>query len=219
MRNPLSFLRIAVLVCILCGSAGSRASAQAVQTAPDSLEYQRLVSALRSGERDIDFTRLRMAYAASPAYDPYGGDPDLFRAMMAAVQARRHSEALVLADSVLARNYLDATAHLIAWMSARQSGNEERAPYHAWVARELVRSIASKDGRTPETAMVVIAIDEEYAYLRANGLEPVSQAMSVCGGNRCDVLRVRDGRSGEEFSLYFDVSIPRNRVLQRMPAP
>lgn len=71
VRNPLGFLWLPVLVCVLCGGAATRASAQASPAAPDSLEYQRMVTALRSGERDIDFTRLRMAQVASNAYAPY----------------------------------------------------------------------------------------------------------------------------------------------------
>lgn len=138
--------------------------------------------------------------------------------MMEAVQARQFGQALVLADSSLAQNYLDANAHLVAWMSARQSGNDQRAPYHAWVARGLLQSIASRDGRTPGTAMVVISVDEEYAYFRVNGLQPLDQGVEVCGQKPCDVLRVRD-EDGKEFSLYFDISIPKGWFMQRLEAP
>lgn len=212
MSNPSRLIRIAGLIWILCCTAASGAAAQ--PGGVDSLEYGRLVTALRSGERDIDFTRLRMAYVASPGYAPYG-DSRLFLAMMGAVEAEDFERALVFADSVLAQNHLEATAHLVAWMSARLSGQESRAPYHAWVARGLVQSIGGRGGRTPETAMVVIDLAEEYAYLRYHGLELLRRVLGTCGENDCDILQVRDPRSGEEYALHFDVSIPRRWFLQQ----
>lgn len=73
-----------------------------------------------------------------------------------------------------------------------------------------MRSVGETDGRTPETAMVVIDVAEEYACMRYHDLRPLKPVLSRCGESPCDAVTVRDARSGEELTLYFDVSIPGN---------
>ena len=60
---------------------------------------------------------------------------------------------------------------------------------------------------TPEEAIVVGGVDEEYAWLRENlpGFERERQDLKNIGGKHYDVLTVRN-QAGEKRVLYFDIS-------------
>lgn len=191
-------------------------SAQATTNPPS---YQELVSQLRSGKLDIDYTGLRMAYAASDRYAPYERDNDLQRAMFTAFRSRDYGRAQLLADSTLKGNFTDFNAHYIAMLSATQQGDSTRASFHGRIARGLMESINSRSGTSPDSAMVVIDIAEEYGYMRVHGLEPLSQGLGNCAGKECDHIHVRERESGKEFDLYFDVSLLKAQFLKGMRNP
>ena len=63
------------------------------------------------------------------------------------------------------------------------------------------------DGKAESTAYKVKSVDEEYEILRVFGLKPAMQSL-VTGKNKkpYDVLDATDPRTGETFSLWFDIS-------------
>jgi hypothetical protein len=65
----------------------------------------------------------------------------------------------------------------------------------------------SRDGSSPQRAVVVRSIAEEYEWMRQNcrGFRPVHQALRQIDGKPFDVLTWRNDR-GEERTAYFDIS-------------
>jgi hypothetical protein len=75
----------------------------------------------------------------------------------------------------------------------------------------LARSIiASGDGRSPETAMVVIDIQEEYDVMGVLGLRSSRQGLTSHEGRPMDQHTVV-GADGGSFPMFFDVSLPFSR--------
>jgi hypothetical protein len=101
-----------------------------------------------------------------------------------------------------------ARVDLGAMAAAYSAGDSARGQFHGAVYRGLIRSIGSRSGRTLDSAMVVITLHEEYALLRARGLEPTAVAHLHCGRTLCDQMEVIDRKSRVMSTLYFDVSIP-----------
>jgi hypothetical protein len=66
----------------------------------------------------------------------------------------------------------------------------------------------SGDGWTPETALRVIAVWEEYDVLRCLSLRCVEQALCRTGERVLDCLTVQTDEGSEPFDLYFDITIP-----------
>jgi uncharacterized protein DUF4919 len=171
--------------------------------------YDSLVARLRNGDRGIDYLSLRLAYAETPQYDPYDFRTESRTAMRAAIAAGNYGKALVVAESILATNYVDIEAHLAAAESMHALGDPAKANYHGAIARGLVESIRTyASGRTPDSAIVVISILEEYMLLASQGLERKMQALTTCGGHPCDLLESVERASGKTRRLYFNVGIP-----------
>ena len=59
--------------------------------------------------------------------------------------------------------------------------------------------LRSGDGRTPETAWIVISVSEEYSILRSFGMRLRKQALT---NDRLDKMEVE--RDGETHTLYFN---------------
>jgi hypothetical protein len=70
----------------------------------------------------------------------------------------------------------------------------------------LVKSVlGSGDGKSPETAFVVIGIDEEYSVMATLSLTLVRQALVNHGGSAFDRMEVKKRDSDEIVTLYFNV--------------
>jgi hypothetical protein len=176
-------------------------------TLPDTAEYARLLARLKGGDTGIDFRRLRLAYAATSAYQPYDVDTELRNAMFEALGKGEHARARTLADSALSKNYLDIFAHIAAAASARELMDNTAADFHRTLAQGLLASIGRGDN-SKDAPFLVISVDEEYAFLQTMGLERTTQGLSTCAGHPCDQLTVRDSQNGKTSVLYFDVTIP-----------
>ncbi len=63
------------------------------------------------------------------------------------------------------------------------------------------------DGSSPEKAVVVGSVAEEYRWMQRHhpGFQPGMQALSHIDGKPYDVLTWRNER-GEERTVYFDIS-------------
>jgi hypothetical protein len=75
--------------------------------------------------------------------------------------------------------------------------------------------MTSGDGRTPETAFVVVGVWEEYDLLNALGLQTIRQALVPLGEQSVDHMTVVSEADPEPFDLYFDVTIPMRTTAGR----
>ncbi|MEA3010896.1 MAG: hypothetical protein QOJ91_2588 [Sphingomonadales bacterium] len=72
-------------------------------------------------------------------------------------------------------------------------------------SRHVAKIMARADGATPETAYKVAGVADEYAIVRALGLQARSQSLTI-RKKPYDVLTVVDPRDGKVRQLWFDIS-------------
>jgi hypothetical protein len=175
--------------------------------------FQALVQKVKSGDMSVDFTGLRMAYAESSSYSPYGGDSNAQKALNAALLGEKWDEALKQADKVLDKNYLDSNAHFGAFVANSKKGNAEKAELHKFIVKGLLNSIQSSgDGKSMEKAFIVISVDEEYALLSFMGLRTVGHALLNDKGHSYDKMTLTDPKTNETYEFYFNVDKPFNHL-------
>ena len=174
-------------------------------------DYRSWLSRLKSGDTSINFTELRMLFAKLPEYNPYR---DLIKlrekenAMWKAYKDGKLKEALKLGNEILEKNYLRSMTHFILARVYEQSNNPEKQKFHDEVFFQLVRSIIeSGDGKTPETAMTVISIEEEYTVLDVLGFEQEFQELVNKNGKWFDHLQARNHKTGESRDFWFDINL------------
>jgi hypothetical protein len=184
------------------------APARAAETS--ALGYDELLARLKGGDTSIDFAALREAYATSPRYDPYPTDASRLKtSLFDAFAAKDCPRATDIAAKILDANYVNIDAHLIAGRCYGETGDAQRADFHQAIARGLLAAIAQTgDGESPETAFVVIAVDEELSFLRAQGYEVSDQALVNHAGRRIDRVEATDSDTGDAVVVFFDVERP-----------
>ena len=112
-------------------------------------------------------------------------------------------DAAKLAYDILERDYTSIAAH--AALSKNLSIYPTVREFHEAVKNALVKSIVnSGDGKSPETAMYVIGVAEEYEALQELGLTQESQRLEQKNNRHYDVFAVRDS-TGEKRDVYFAV--------------
>src|ERR1700748_1794791 len=148
--NPKLALRAALLVASFALPA--LAAAQTPQTDPpapivtaqkptaqdkskNDAAYDALLKRVKDGDKTVDFRELRMTYADSPGYRPYGGEDDTQKAMCAAMNAEQWDEALKQSAKILEENYVDINAHIVADIANRKKGITDKADFHNFVAK------------------------------------------------------------------------------------
>jgi hypothetical protein len=176
-----------------------------------SADYEELVAQARQAKAEFDYAALRNAYADSKSYDGYNTDlislRGPFRKAFAdgdCASAIRHGQ------EILEKNYVFLDAHQILGVCYGRLGQTDLAERHTAAARGLYRSIhATGDGKTPETAFVVISVAEEYSVLGIQGLKRGQQVLIKKDGHSFDLLTV-ENKSGGKEQLYFNI----DRVLR-----
>jgi Domain of unknown function (DUF4919) len=173
-------------------------------------KYDVLLEKVKQKDPSVNFTELRLAFYESPNYNPYA--PMLtYRPMNAALAQKNFEEALKIADSVLAKNFVEINAHITAQIANQELGNTERAQFHKFMVDGLLNSIKSNvDGKSVDSAYEVISINEEYGLIRSLGLRPIRQGLIEDKGRRFDAITVVDPQTGKESVVYFNVDKPFN---------
>jgi hypothetical protein len=101
-----------------------------------------------------------------------------YRPLNAALNQKNYEEVLKIADSVLAKNFVEINAHMAAQIAHQELGNADRAQFHKFMADGLLKSIKGNgDGKSVDTAFEVISINEEYGLIRSLGVRPIKQAL------------------------------------------
>ncbi|MBZ5531873.1 MAG: DUF4919 domain-containing protein [Acidobacteriia bacterium] len=172
-------------------------------------EYAALRDRVKSGDQSVDFARLRISYVDSPEFKNAKDTSEESTKMSEAFKAREFKQVIKTAEVVLENNYTDLDAHFYAFTACRELGEVKQAEFHRAVFKGLVDSILhSGDGKTPETAYVVVTVHEEYVVLSMLGLQPQGQALLHDKGHSYDVMKAKDKKSGEAVTLYFNADIP-----------
>ncbi|HEY0510465.1 MAG TPA: DUF4919 domain-containing protein [Thermoanaerobaculia bacterium] len=194
--------RIGAGLLLLC--AGVPVALAAPQTKPT---YESLLERAKRQDPGVDFTALRMAYFEAPKHGTT--DSDLRKAMFSALGEKNYDQALAIAGQILNVNYLDIDAHLISALVSKKKNDLERQKLHDFVGKGLTQSILrSGDGKTLDTAYVVISVDEEYSLLRVLGLRMGGQTLLNAGAHHYDQMDVSDPKTGQKLTVYFNIDKP-----------
>jgi hypothetical protein len=172
-------------------------------------EYASLMASLKAGRTDIDYTRLRLSYMESPEFKAAKDLSKSEEAMSAALNNKDYPAALKDAEAVLDNEYVNIDAHFVALVANREMGTMDKAEFHRTVFRGLINSIRnSGDGKSIETAWVVISVHEEYVLLRVLGFQPSEQNLVHKDSHSYDVMKVKNAEDGTGQTFYFNVDIP-----------
>jgi len=163
----------------------------------------------------VDFTRLRTEFGArSDFIDTCERERPLHR-LAEAVRQHDWKDVLAASGPWLEQCPVDIDAHLIRAVALKDLGRVAESDHHVNWVRGLVESIlTSGDGRTPQTAFVVISVAEEYSILRVLKVRPIRHAM-LSGG--IDELSV-EGDGGMAGVIYFNPAAHIRRLGERPDA-
>jgi Domain of unknown function (DUF4919) len=216
MNSSRMFVRSLILLLALATWAAGQESAPKPTAAPTPTpspapksSYDSLLERVKQGDKTADFKELRFAFTETPAYSPYGGDRDLRKEMFVAINGKDYDKALASAERMLAKNYLDINGHFGCFAAHNRLGHTDKAAYHKFVFEGLLNSIKdSGDGKTPETAFIVISTDEEYALFNWLGLRVSGQALIHKDGHDYDKMTVNDPKTNETSDYFFNIDKP-----------
>jgi hypothetical protein len=209
-EGPMNSKRALILLLV---GALSTVSATGQSAPKDPNSYEALAERARNKDQTLDFRQLRFAYADSIAAKPDTAANK--KAMMKALNDKDFPSAIQNADTVLASNYVDMDAHFVEYVAHKELDESDPAGLHKFVLQGLLNSIVdSGDGKTPETAYVVIDVHEEYVMLRLAGIGlPKSQSYLRKDGHAYDAITYDDPQTKEEQKVYFNVDIPAKHGL------
>lgn len=211
MRKMKRALRMLCIVAIATMTGATVVMAGQNGTGADvtNPDYYSLVTKLTNNDINVDFTALRLSYTKTQDYKPYGADDSAKDAAFDALNKKDYAEAIKQAQSVLKTNYVDLDIHLLCRIAYREMGDLERYAFHTSVLNGLACSLyASGDGTTPEKAIVVISVREEYFFMEANGLKLKLSSLITANGHNYDMMDVENKKTSEKMVIYFNIDIP-----------
>ncbi|MBA4417419.1 MAG: hypothetical protein C0392_05875 [Syntrophus sp. (in: bacteria)] len=203
-------LRVLYIITMITMIGATTLMAGQNQTAADvnNPDYYDLVKKLKNNDVNIDFQALRLAYTKTQDYKPYGAD-SAKDAAFDALNKKNYAEAVKQAESALEKNYVDLDVHLLCRIAYRALGNSEKYTFHSSVLKGLASSLyASGDGTSPEKAIVVISVQEEYFFMNANGLKSIRSSLVSANGHNYDKTDVENKKTAEKKVIYFNIDIP-----------
>lgn len=173
-------------------------------------DYDDLVAKAENDPARADYTALRMAYAASPHYDPYSLEiHNTISDMWQAFGSGDCKMALEKSVEILRANYTFLSAHAIRGACLKKAGDSAGAAHEMAVGRGLAVSVLkSGDGRTPKTAFIVVTLDEEEFVLAHIGLAEERQALLSSGGHSYDEIDgTLKGTGGKKAAALFQIDL------------
>jgi hypothetical protein len=182
--------------------------ATALQAAQDRVspkqEFQALLERVKKSDASVDFARMRQLQTQLDDYKPYG---DVESHPLALLKAGSAEGAQRLVDQMLARNYLDLEAHFAGAEIADTRKDSAAAAHHRYVIQGVFDSILkSGDGKSPETAYVVVTLSEEYALMGHLGLRVGGQSLIHDEeGHSYDQLQGVDAKGKPTREVYFNI--------------
>jgi len=171
--------------------------------------YFRLLETIKK-EISTDFFTLRMAYTKTLEWDPY--DTELsakYNTIRSLIDSSELAAALKITESILEQRFVDIDAHLYNGYIYKKLGEVAKSDYHYKINKGLIESICvSGDGRSAQTAFIVISTTEEYCLLSWFNLYSDQQALLTADGHNFDLLKAIDQKTKKEYDIYFNIDLP-----------
>ncbi len=197
----------AAAVLILSVSSASQQKQPNKPPSPAGPTYEEMVARLKQGDLSVDFSDLRLKYAASADYDPEEGSDEVGK-MYEALNKKDFQGALDIAKGVLEKQYVNIDSHIVVSEAYEGLNNEAMSKLHHDIAMGLFRSIlGSGNGASTESAYTVISVAEEYALMRAMGWRPQRQSYMHKGKRSYDQMDVLDTKDNSTLTVYFDTTL------------
>ena len=204
-----SMIAISLCYC-LSASAFSQTKADAKTI------YETDTKKIRSGDLNFDWKEYRLA-AVQGGTASFDWHPVRTKFMQQMDKGDAET-ALKIANDIINHNMAEAEGHLLALVALQKLGRQQDADFQHKIIDAYVHSILSSgDGKSSQTAFVVVSVDEEYFYLHivlGVGL-PASQALITRDGHSYDLLKIK-GEDGKEQELWFNVDISMNDLADAM---
>jgi len=196
---------IAVIFCqspvAVAADAGS-----ALHSPPS--DKQKAAHPARDWKKLPDFAELRREYGNRDDFDKLCGPGSAIPNAMNLLKNKKWVELLHATDATLNQCPVDIDAHVLQAIALSGLSRKAEAKIHRQWWHGLVESILnSGDGRSPETAWVVISVSEEYSILHALGLQSHGQAVL---NHNIDALKV--AWKGEMITLFFNFTASARRM-------
>jgi hypothetical protein len=185
------------------------------QAKPDEKAiYAADVAKVKDGDLDFDWKEFRLvAYRGGTDYYDWHPARNTFMQQM---DKGDTDAALKTANEVIDHNMAEPEGHLLALVVYQKVGKKEEAAFQKKVIDAYLHSIlASGDGKSRETAFVVVDESEEYFYLHIvlNVGLPLSQSLVEKEGHSYDLLKVKR-EDGSEQQVWFNVDISMNAMRE-----
>lgn len=208
----------ALTVCLAWGVVGCSASREAAKLDREAMlasnaEYELLVAQVKLDPSTDNLRALRRAFVGSEHYAPNRHTEGVLAAsIFEASEAEDWLNCRLRADSLLEQNYASLYGHFGAMVCNRGDGRSDKAFFHEKVVDGTLEVIEDTgDGKDPQTAYLTISLSEVRAFLQLHGLEILSQLPVEEGGLSFDAMWVRDLKTNEEYSVYFDTTLQRSK--------
>ena len=109
-----------------------------------------------------------------------------------------------IAQEILDIDFTNISAHYA--FLASPSTDSTVKEFHRQIIKAMLHSIRnSGEGTSPQNAMYVINIGEEYDFLLLGGLKPTGQALIQDNGRQYDLMKAVD-EEGRNYQFFFDVT-------------
>lgn len=180
----------------------------------EELTYNDYLKELTSGNTNINYFGLRMAYTKTDKYYPYGFTitDKIQDEAQTLFNGGNTDGALRKVAEILDGDYTDLMAHFNTSIYYDKLGDSGKSAFHKKIFQELIGSILSSGtGGTANEAMTVITVREEYIVLSYLGYQVMNQALIEHNGSSIDKLSAVD-KNGVKKDFYFNVDLPLNKL-------
>jgi hypothetical protein len=194
-------------------SASVKRQAQSSSPKPAAdLSYNDMLKKVEAGDMSVDFGVMRMKYASG---NSEGASSDDINALYKHFNDQDYKGAVDQANKIMKSDYVSLDAHMVASAAYKELHNDAASQLHHDIAAGLLKSIMSPGtGASVDSPYTVISVDEEYAFMRAMGYRPHSQAYIHNGEKSFDKMDMIDTKDGSEVTVFFDVTFSDQKMFK-----
>ena len=186
--------------------AGVTAPAQESVNLNDSA-YLDMISLSKAMKEDFDFAAVRKIYSQTSFFNPYAVMPKTDVPVLFKNAQTGNPAALHALEDYKRDNFPLIEMHSGYMNYYEALKRADQAAYHKWMVTGLIGALLqSGDGSSPETAVDVLNIGEEYMLAKNIRMDVTGQRIENKDGRVYDVLEGIIPVSGKKRELWFDIT-------------